>query len=196
MNLETNNIHVEKNMFFSCGVSCLLSWKRNKKIGLGIIKNFGHQNFFRQMKNTYAIYMDRDSLEFKTFDFYSHSGNYSRYCYECESSIDLTGNEYEKNINHCIEINDKSSFSAKRRIRRKFLNEDERMIARVLKNRRTAEESRQRRIQKMKQLENFVVNSEERERKLRDEIHSLGKQNASQIVELIIIKRITQKFSS
>lgn len=79
--------------------------------------------------------------------------------------------------------------AGKRRRRRRFTSDEERKVARILKNRRTAEESRQRRIQKMKDLENFAANSEEREKKLREQIHYLGKQNASQEIELLLLNR-------
>ncbi|AAK39829.1 hypothetical protein (nucleomorph) [Guillardia theta] len=65
--------------------------------------------------------------------------------------------------------------SQKRRKRRKFANEEERRIARILKNRKTAEESRQRRIRKMKILESFVIISQEREKRLRKELYFLSK---------------------
>ena len=76
-----------------------------------------------------------------------------------------------------------------RRRRRKFASEEERRVARILKNRRTAEESRQRRIQKMKTLENFVLVSEEREKNSKEEIRVIGLQSAFRAVELIILNK-------
>ena len=77
----------------------------------------------------------------------------------------------------------------RRRKRRKFATEEERRVARILKNRRTAEESRQRRIQKMKTLENFVSNSVEREKRFKDEIRIIGIQSALKMVELITLRK-------
>ena len=77
----------------------------------------------------------------------------------------------------------------RRRKRRKFASEEERRVARILKNRRTAEESRQRRIHKMKTLENFVSISEERERKFKEEIRLIGIQGAFHFVELLLLKK-------
>jgi|EP00802_Teleaulax_amphioxeia_P006906 hypothetical protein len=76
-----------------------------------------------------------------------------------------------------------------RRKRRKFASEEERRIARILKNRRTAEESRQRRIHKMRTLENFVSLSEEREKMIKEELRLIGIQSAFRTVELILSKK-------
>jgi hypothetical protein len=81
----------------------------------------------------------------------------------------------------------------RRRKRRKFASEEERRVARILKNRRTAEESRQRRIQKMRTLENFVSVSEEREKMIKEELHIIGVQSAIRTVELILTKKIVEE---
>jgi len=94
-------------------------------------------------------------------------------------------------INSSIDEN----LTGKRRKRRKFTTDEERRIARILKNRRTAEESRQRRIQKMKDLENFAASFDEKEKKLREEIQFLGKQNANQAAELNMLKEKLNKHS-
>jgi len=99
-----------------------------------------------------------------------------------------------KNINSSYELNTflttpLNDLNTTRRKRRKFTSEEERRVARVLKNRRTAEESRQRRIQRMQTLENFVSISEEREKKFKEEIHLIGIQSAFRIVELILIRK-------
>jgi len=78
----------------------------------------------------------------------------------------------------------------RRRKRRKFASEEERRVARILKNRRTAEESRQRRIQRMRTLENFVSISEERERKFKEEIRLIALQSAFRMVELILTRKL------
>ena len=73
---------------------------------------------------------------------------------------------YEKNSFITENFND--LMTIRRRKRRKFATEEERRVARILKNRRTAEESRQRRIQKMRTLENFASISEEREKRFKE----------------------------
>lgn len=53
--------------------------------------------------------------------------------------------------------------------RRTYNTEEERRKARILKNRRTAEESRQRRMKKMKELEEYAETAAMREKKLQEE---------------------------
>jgi len=77
----------------------------------------------------------------------------------------------------------------KRRKRRTFVNDDERRIARIMKNRRTAEESRQRRIRRMKSLEDLAAESDFKEDKLFEEITYLGKLNANQLLQIISKQR-------
>lgn len=60
-----------------------------------------------------------------------------------------------------------------KRKRRQYASEEERRTARILKNRRTAEESRQRRLKKMKDLEEYAKGAAEREQALREEINNL-----------------------
>jgi hypothetical protein len=105
------------------------------------------------------------------------------------------GREYliEKPNDSIIASNFGMFSHGKRRRRRKFNTDEERRIARILKNRRTAEESRQRRIQKMKDLEIFAASFEEREKKLREEIQYLGRQNAKQEVELMLLNERLNK---
>lgn len=57
--------------------------------------------------------------------------------------------------------------------RKTYSNEEERRKARILKNRRTAEESRQRRMKKMKDLEEFAASSQVREKELQEETRIL-----------------------
>lgn len=53
--------------------------------------------------------------------------------------------------------------------RKTYNTEEERRKARILKNRRTAEESRQRRMKRMKELEEYVASSAIREKELQEE---------------------------
>lgn len=53
--------------------------------------------------------------------------------------------------------------------RKTYSTEEERRKARILKNRRTAEESRQRRMKRMKELEEFVASSAIREKELQED---------------------------
>lgn len=57
--------------------------------------------------------------------------------------------------------------------RKTYNTEEERRRARILKNRRTAEESRQRRMKRMKELEEYAASAVVRERQLVDEIRGI-----------------------
>jgi hypothetical protein len=190
MNIETNNMHIEKNFCFSYGISCLYYWKKDNDLEFAIYKKIFHLKFNKDFKYTSIIYIERNISNYKIIDFYWSNRNHFHFQTQYETFLNLN----EKHIDHFLDLNMNNSFSTKRRRRRKFLTDDERRIARILKNRRTAEESRQRRIQKMKQLESFVVLSEEREKKLREEISYLAKENAARTVELILIKKKSINF--
>mmetsp|Transcript_619 Transcript_619/g.1113 ORF Transcript_619/g.1113 Transcript_619/m.1113 type:complete len:219 (+) Transcript_619:64-720(+) len=69
-----------------------------------------------------------------------------------------------------------------------YASEEERRKARLLKNRRTAEESRQRRLQKMKELEAENAGFVEREKKLKEDIIKLRAELAAQVVEINNLK--------
>ncbi|KAI0564391.1 Basic-leucine zipper [Gracilaria domingensis] len=60
--------------------------------------------------------------------------------------------------------------------RKTYNTEEERRQARILKNRRTAEESRQRRLKRMKELEEIAAKAETRERELLDEVQQAKEQ--------------------
>ena len=185
MNIETNNMHIEKNFCFSFGILFSNFLKKDENLEFTIYKKIFYMKFIKNSKYTNIIYIERNILNHKTIDFYWNSRNHFQYQTPYENFLNLN----EKHLDHFLDLNINNSFSNKRRRRRKFLTDDERRIARILKNRRTAEESRQRRIQKMKQLESFVVLSEEREKKLREEIFYLAKENAARIIELILLKK-------
>lgn len=119
---------------------------------------------------------DVKSIEY-SFDQYFLQDSIASMNFICEKSAFIS-----ENFNDLITI--------RRRKRRKFATEEERRIARILKNRRTAEESRQRRIQKMRTLENFVSISEEREKKNKEDLRVIGIQSAIRFVELFLIKKI------
>lgn len=63
-----------------------------------------------------------------------------------------------------------------RKKRRQFLSDDERRQARILKNRRTAEESRQRRLRKMKELEEISAKETARANALEEEVATIRAQ--------------------
>lgn len=63
--------------------------------------------------------------------------------------------------------------AAPKRKRKQYSSEEERRTARILKNRRTAEESRQRRLKRMKELEDIAEGAAVRENKLMKEIATL-----------------------
>ncbi|EME31527.1 hypothetical protein Gasu2_44240 [Galdieria sulphuraria] len=71
-----------------------------------------------------------------------------------------------------------------RRKRTMYATEEERRMARILKNRRTAEESRLRRIQRIQELQNILIESQQREEKLNEEIVQLRQELASQVAEV------------
>ncbi|PXF41088.1 hypothetical protein BWQ96_09192 [Gracilariopsis chorda] len=71
---------------------------------------------------------------------------------------------------------------AKRR-RKTYHTEEERRQARILKNRRTAEESRQRRLKRMKELEEIAAKAAARERELLDQIRQ-GKEQLQEAAKI------------
>jgi len=71
-----------------------------------------------------------------------------------------------------------------RRKRTTYATEEERRIARIMKNRRTAEESRLRRIQRIQELQNILIESQQREEKLNEEIVQLRQELAAQVAEV------------
>ena len=190
MNFETNNMHIEKNLCFSNGICYLDTCKKPDNFEFEIFKKIFHIKEYKNSKHTNIVYVERNISSYKTIDLFYGNRNLFQYQTHYENFVNL--NDTEKSFDHFSELIVNNSFCTKRRRRRKFLTDDERRIARILKNRRTAEESRQRRIQKMKQLESFAILSEERERKLRDEICYLGKENATQTLELVLLRK---KFS-
>lgn len=70
------------------------------------------------------------------------------------------------------------------RKRRVYATEEERRMARILKNRRTAEASRLRRIQKIQELQNILMEFQQREEKLNEEIVQLRQELAAQVAEV------------
>jgi len=127
-----------------------------------------------------------ENLNFLTTSSKSVNLSYNQQLLEnCINDIDFV---YGKNNYLTADFNDLTTI--RRRKRRKFASEEERRVARILKNRRTAEESRQRRIQRMRTLENFVSISEERERKFKEEIRLIALQSAFRMVELILRRKL------
>eukprot|EP00871_Galdieria_phlegrea_P004077 jgi/Galph1/4670/GphlegSOOS_G3402.1 len=104
-----------------------------------------------------------------------------------ETSKELNIREQKNaNSNHSLSFSIGSSQkgSGTRRKRNTYATEEERRIARILKNRRTAEESRLRRIQRIQELQDILLRSQERERKLNEEIMQLRQELASQVAEV------------
>ena len=134
---------------------------------------------------------DKKEEEAENLNFFSRNSCQINFPYNQHSfENDFSNMDFIYDENNNFILPDFDDFPTKRRRkRRKFESEEDRRMARILKNRRTAEESRQRRIQKMKSLENLVSISEEREKKFKEEIHLIGIQSAFRIVELILIKK-------
>mmetsp|Transcript_6600 Transcript_6600/g.19991 ORF Transcript_6600/g.19991 Transcript_6600/m.19991 type:complete len:231 (+) Transcript_6600:84-776(+) len=77
--------------------------------------------------------------------------------------------------------------------RRIYQTDEERRMARILKNRRTAEESRQRRVQRMKELEADNANAQEREKNLRWELQELREELSQRISEVSRLSEENEK---
>ncbi|GJQ09670.1 hypothetical protein GpartN1_g1461.t1 [Galdieria partita] len=98
---------------------------------------------------------------------------------ECEQD---RNNQYPLGCSKGLE-NDQQNRRGRRK-RTMYATEEERRMARILKNRRTAEESRLRRIQRIQELQNILIESQQREEKLNEEIVQLRQELASQVAEV------------
>ena len=193
MGIFVNNLVLEKNI-------CILLEhypKSSQKEVLqqlnpfyGIFEEFGNSKKFNSLFNQNfskkKYYYDRLNLFFKNSKLINVSQNQK-----------LPATEPSR-INFISERNDFSQtnfhdlITIRRRKRRKFSSEEERRVARILKNRRTAEESRQRRIHKMRTLENFVSVSEEREKRFKEETRFIAIQGAFYFVESVLFRKRTE----
>jgi len=147
-------------------------------------------NFYNKNNNPNNLFTnkrlaDGDNLNFS----FKNSRQIGFHCNQLLYETGVSGIDFLSEKNRFKATNFNDLMTIRRRKRRKFATEEERRVARILKNRRTAEESRQRRIQKMKTLENFVSNSEEREKRFKDEIRIIGIQSALKMVELITLRK-------
>jgi hypothetical protein len=135
------------------------------------------------LEDTNFIYIDYNPFDFRLIDSDSYSLGLNKFfCHE----IFLQEKELFSNTKPLFPFSDiQNPGNFKRRKRRTFANDDERRIARIMKNRRTAEESRQRRIRRMKSLEDLAAESDFKEDKLFEEITYLGKLNANQLLKII-----------
>ncbi|AFP65226.1 hypothetical protein CMESO_23 (nucleomorph) [Chroomonas mesostigmatica CCMP1168] len=181
--LEADPKNYEKTLYFLFGIPFFDSWKKFSNDDFDSFreirgkKNSDHNDFlgisrFQTHQNTHPL-------------IYKGHNNFT--CFLNQQSQDFNfslGKQSDYNLNDTT----KEFFSGKRRTRRKFKTDGERKYARLLKNRRTAEESRQRRIQKMKELENYTANFEEIENKLKEEIEYLKDQNNFQSGEIQFLK--------
>jgi hypothetical protein len=185
--LEISIKNFETNFIFLCDIPFFES-----------LENFPNDEFYsfrqiREKKNNvlddypeiFNFQLNQDKFEnpfsfnFRNYDNFNFFSNYHSSEFNCPIE---KGSEYFFN-------NDMKNFSCgKRRKRRKFNTDGERKFARLLKNRRTAEESRQRRIQKMKELESYTSVCQERENQLKEEIQYLKNQNAFQLEEINYLK--------
>lgn len=158
-----------------------------KEFKIDKIREYNYQKKFNHSVNTKHNKMLNTPENLSFFPKNSRSTNFSYNQSPLENGFSNIEFIYEKDNFISTSFND--LLTIKRRKRRKFASEEERRVARILKNRRTAEESRQRRIQKMKTLENFVSISEEREKKFKEELHLIGLQSAFRMVELILMRK-------
>jgi hypothetical protein len=193
--LDANIFFLEKKLIFLCQVNSFSQLKSDQNLNLNTIEVNRNKksniimrlpvSYFFEKNNRGIRMLNLQNLKnFQDFNFFSFGQN---------ENHRVIGNT--KPINLFLNSSIDENSTGKRRKRRKFTTDEERRIARILKNRRTAEESRQRRIQKMKDLENFAASFDEKEKKLREEIQYLGKQNANQAAELCMLKEKLTKHS-
>ena len=193
--LDINFFFLEKKLIFLCQINSFSQLKNDQILNLNSIEVNRNKksniimrlpvSYFFEKSNKGIRMMNLQNLKnFQDFNFFSFGQN---------DNFRAIGNT--KPIHLFINSSIDENLTGKRRKRRKFTTDEERRIARILKNRRTAEESRQRRIQKMKDLENFAASFDEKEKKLREEIQFLGKQNANQAAELNMLKEKLNKHS-
>jgi len=175
-------IYLEKNLCFLYDIIYLEYWKEEIQLDKFYIKlnekcekNLKHVNLIQTQ--TYC-YVPRCYVYQNYFYFYYY-----------KHLLAVKKNSVHKNLIYFANLNTQKLLFEKRRKRRKFSNDEERRIARILKNRRTAEESRQRKIQKMKELENFVLFLEGEERKKKKELLFLGKISAFQTARHFFLKK-------
>mmetsp|Transcript_1103 Transcript_1103/g.2416 ORF Transcript_1103/g.2416 Transcript_1103/m.2416 type:complete len:198 (-) Transcript_1103:2943-3536(-) len=193
MELEYNKIYIQKDFFLLNEIPVYELWRKERVLDFTNFKKIRERKFNGSEKPLHTIYVDKEKHGAKLIDSKPLVSALNGFFYNFSIIPNLEEMEINKTVNNFGPLQNHHILSNKRRKRRKFSSEEERRVARILKNRRTAEESRQRKIQRMKNLENFAITSGEREKKLREEIRYLGKQNAKQNLELILLKRKLNK---
>lgn len=189
MKLELNKISIEKNFCLLNETPVYEFWRKESTSNPVPLKKIRERKLNGSHRPLHTVYIDKDRHGVKSIGSRTLVSGINGLIYNFSILPNIEEIEINKSGTNFNSLVTSHPLSNKRRKRRKFASEEERRIARILKNRRTAEESRQRRIQKMKNLENFAMISGEREKKLREEIQYLGKQNAKQYLEIIILKK-------
>merc|ERR1712216_927298 len=103
-------------------------------------------NFYNKNNNPNNLFTnkrlaDGDNLNFS----FKNSRQIGFHCNQLLYETGVSGIDFLSEKNHFKETNFNDLMTIRKR--KKFATEEERRVARILKNRRTAEESRQRRIQ-------------------------------------------------
>ena len=155
-------------------------------------KNFNlvYEDVIRKTENIsttmHSIYIEYPPFNFSIINLNSYLFGQNRPFFQEIFQNDKSFYFHEKNLFNFTGSEIQDTPNIKRRKRRSFANEDERRIARIMKNRRTAEESRQRRIKRMKSLEDLAAESDYREERLIEELYYLGKLSARNFLNNLI----------
>mmetsp|Transcript_38953 Transcript_38953/g.97538 ORF Transcript_38953/g.97538 Transcript_38953/m.97538 type:complete len:206 (-) Transcript_38953:1013-1630(-) len=193
--LEITQLHLEKKLILLCEMPSFANLKNNLGMNQNSSDILRNRKFNLSLKlpRTFFFENNNNGNGIRILNFQNFKNNNNLNFFPFEQQVNSRNSNPEKHPCPFTNSTMDESSQGKRRKRRNFTTDEERRIARILKNRRTAEESRQRRIQKMKDLENFAASLDEREKKLREENQFLGKQNASQAAELILLKEKLSK---
>jgi len=193
--LDTTGLYLEKKLILLSDTPSFTSLKNELEVNSSSIEMIRDRKFSNSIKLPQTFFFEKSNNGLKSvnaqtfksindFSFFTFGQQINSRNFSSAKSND----SYTHTTMDDIPI-------GKRRKRRKFTTDEERRIATILKNRRTAEVSRQRRMQKMKDLENFAATFDEKEKKLREEIQYLGKQNSIQAAELVLLKEKLNKFT-
>lgn len=191
--IDCTQLHIEKKLIFLPSNIIYSIQKNEQYANNNSNEELRHRKHNTILKLPLTYFFDKNSKGLRTLNLQKikNPNDFSFFSFNPHAnSRNFISN---KASNHYLNSSMEENSIGKRRKRRKFTTDEERRIARILKNRRTAEESRQRRIQKMKDLENFAASFDEKEKKLREEIQFLGKQNANQAAELDLLKEKLDK---
>ncbi|ABW98081.1 hypothetical protein HAN_2g257 (nucleomorph) [Hemiselmis andersenii] len=189
---ETTQLYLEKKLILLCEMPSFSNLKNSSGINQNSSEILRSRKFSLSLKLPRTFFFENNN-GIKVLNLPNLKNNNNLNFFSLEQQANSRSLNTEKQACSFTNSTNDENSHGKRRKRRNFTNDEERRIARILKNRRTAEESRQRRIQKMKDLENFAASLDQREKKLREENQFLGKQNASQAAELILLKEKLSK---